>query len=1054
MAQFHRAALLVVAVVAAVEGSAPPTPPPPPPVCNQPDLDSESVDQLKAMMKSLSGWKRNDNWGNGDPCVDGWYGLVCACPDGIKNELVGMQLNANGMTGVLPADLFTTFTYITKIDLSGNKITGPLPDINGVNNPNLGYLYLSQDGTTLTGTVTGPLSVKALQEFDARGNAGLTGTIPATIGTDAPYISLLILAGTGVSGEVPSSLWDLRNMAHLDLSGLGLTGQITSGVSQMAAVTILNLNQNAMSGPIPEFHTDSFTGENSVIYVVGNKFENLPTQFYGTGVTELQASNNALSGVIPAAVGNASNLAHLFLNGNNLGGTIPPELCKCKGLKIIDLSANQLQGVPECFGEGMSQVTDVLLYNNNLQGTLPMTSMCQIASLTQIQLQNNPSLGGSIADCVSNWNNLVTFIIDRTSMSGTIPTGLFTSSKLQTLIVSQSRFEGTIPDKFDATPALITVTIQSSHVGNTVVEPYITGPIPKTLFGLKDLQSLTLQFNRLSGTIPDMFGGVAKLNQILLNNNLLSGTFPGSVVELMGTQPQDATPRIVMMSYNYLTGTLPSPVNVVQVEKLVFNYNPFGGYIPTVYNTTHSWLNNSGGDSSDRYRTFFAGMDLLPPIPTKYQTEMGASPAPFSMAGSVTVSGEDKNIVNIKQQEEIKIQTSNTRDLPDIFAAICQKDQSTDCTDSDWEVFPVEHPIYQDPWNSGYLSTVNFTIPEDTMTLGDAYLRVMFKGDDYSNRGTVVNFITGQSSLPHIIIYEPNPEVNEATPLEGRKWGCTSIDVTGGPFINTGSDYLKCKFTPQSDPLAEAFFTPVTYHNESWITCNIPEKAEGHPLGQYLIQVTPNNGSTYSVSPNGDLFYEVADDCPVSPSIPSLPKGQNCSCGMCECTSAGLCFYNGTAKGMQCECDKGFEGADCEECQYDHYGIDCKPCRSCNYPNGHCSMGKNGTGSCKCDMWYSGPGCGWHYKKFFIIAVSSGTAAIILIIIAYQLWKRVFSRFPGKSGGGGLQSSAAGYQAVPSADYGTCTAPPPIVEGVKAEAPVAGQAPATAEYECEGEVCE
>jgi hypothetical protein len=91
----------------------------------------------------------------------------------------------------------------------------------------------------------------------------------------------------------------------------------------------------------------------------------------GGHVTHLFLNNNQLSGTISSKLGDLVDLAYLWLNNNQLSGTIPSELGSLGKLKDLYLSSNQLSGtIPSALGN-LINLKILSLNDNQLSGIIP-----------------------------------------------------------------------------------------------------------------------------------------------------------------------------------------------------------------------------------------------------------------------------------------------------------------------------------------------------------------------------------------------------------------------------------------------------------------------------------------------------------------------------------------------------------------------------------------------------------------------------------------------------------------------------------------------------------
>ena len=166
-------------------------------------------------------------------------------------------------------------------------------------------------------------------------------------------------------------------------------------------------------------------------------------------------------------------VVNVLLRQRGLTGSIPPEISRLTGLRILHLHENRLTGpIPPELGE-MTRLESLWLGTNELTGSIPR----ELGAMT--------SLGALIAD--------------RNQLTGAIPPELGQLGELQVLILSRNG---------------------------------LTGPIPAELGRLSKLETLSLTRNRLTGPIPSGLGALAELDIVNLRVNPIARCFwpPGEPV--------------------------------------------------------------------------------------------------------------------------------------------------------------------------------------------------------------------------------------------------------------------------------------------------------------------------------------------------------------------------------------------------------------------------------------------------------------------------------------------------------------------------------------------
>ena len=242
----------------------------------------------------------------------------------------------------------------------------------------------------------------------------------------------------------------------------------------------------------------------------------------GGRVTEIDLSENGLTGRIPFQLGNLTRLRTLVLwGGNQLTGAIPSQLGDLANLRGLYLAGNQLSGpIPSQLGD-LANLQWLYLQGNRLSGPIP-SQLGDLANLEALYLAGN-QLSGPIPSQLGDLANLEALALSGNQLSGPIPSQLGSLSNLKDLLLHGNQLTGEIPGELGSL-----ANLQGLYLGDN----QLTGPIPSQLGNLANLRQLSLQRNRLSGPIPFQLGNLTNLVRLYLAGNQLIGCVPPGLAEV------------------------------------------------------------------------------------------------------------------------------------------------------------------------------------------------------------------------------------------------------------------------------------------------------------------------------------------------------------------------------------------------------------------------------------------------------------------------------------------------------------------------------------------
>ncbi|GLJ38994.1 hypothetical protein SUGI_0794830 [Cryptomeria japonica] len=519
---------------------------------------------LKCKFSSASGETTEFlRWGGTSVDINKGYpttGMLSPALFKLKN-LEHLDLSANFLSGVIPAEL-SSLHRLKHLDLSFNYFEDHiLKHISSLHN--LIYLNLSYAGVDLDGSIQWRLgNISQLQVINLSSRL--------YIQEESSFFSYYC-------GPVYSSSLEwteiVQGLQHLSLQGveLNMTGeQLEAPLSWLHNLRHLNLKDCALSGHV----------QNST---------NVPPELGGIPSLEvLYLDNNQLNGSIPTSLRCLSRLSSLNLAKNNLEGYISLHFFE-NATRLVELvlSYNKLTVLIEPEWIPPMQFKDLGLGSCNIGGLIPAFLSTQY-SLRYLDLSNNSLFGNipawfgdlsTLADLYMSHNNLqgelpstfdITYYsqiyLDDNMLTGSVPVPSVPASILDVLDLSQNRYTGFIPVEIGSLLPAIQFLLYSQND--------LRGDIPTSIGLMQDLQDLDLSDNNFEGKIPPILTNCSALKRLNLANNKLSGEIPSNIGSLRQLEK-------LHLSDNMLKGNLPFGVqNCSKLQILDVAHNFLSGNIP------------------------------------------------------------------------------------------------------------------------------------------------------------------------------------------------------------------------------------------------------------------------------------------------------------------------------------------------------------------------------------------------------------------------------------------------------------------------------------------
>ncbi|XP_066355139.1 leucine-rich repeat receptor-like tyrosine-protein kinase PXC3 [Miscanthus floridulus] len=519
------------------------------------DTQKSIMNDIASLVNSESA-SANTRWNAADnPC--NWTGISCRNSSSFS-AVTSISLSNYGLSDSSIFAHLCRLDTLQSLDLSRNSFTNLSAQFfaNSSCSMKKGLQSLNLSTNQLANSLSDLSHFPQLEVLDLSFNSFASRNLSADLGY-FPKLKSFNASTNKLSGDVPTSM--VGSLLELVLSGNQLSGSIPLGLFRYENLTLLDLSQNYLTGPVP----DEFMSlpKLETLLLSGNKLiGEIPASLSNvTTLSRFAANQNYLTGPIASWI--TKHVRMLDLSYNNLSGTIPSDFLLHQGLQSVDLTGNMLRGaIPGTLSQSLYRLR---LGGNQLGENIPV-SVCDTLSMISLELDGN-QLIGNIPPEFGGCKSLSLLNLASNNLNGSVPDSIGKLDKLVVLKLQKNNLSGPIPSTFSDLKILSTLNLSQNS---------LSGEIPSGIFELPKLSNLYLQGNNISGPIPISISSSKYLIELNLGDNALTGTIP--------TMPTTLTTSLLNLSHNHLNGHIPSNINSLsELEILDLSHNYLSGDVPS-----------------------------------------------------------------------------------------------------------------------------------------------------------------------------------------------------------------------------------------------------------------------------------------------------------------------------------------------------------------------------------------------------------------------------------------------------------------------------------------
>jgi Leucine-rich repeat (LRR) protein len=301
-------------------------------------------------------------------------------------------------------------------------------------------------------------------------------------------------------------------------------------------------------------------------------------------------SMNLFNGTIPESIYSCSNLMALRLAYNSFHGQFSPSIGNLRSLTFLSLTNNSFTNLTNTLQmlKGCKNLTTLLIGTNFKDETIPQDETINGFENLQVLTIDACPLVGEIPFWISKLRKLMMIDLSCNQLTGPVPSWISGLHFLFFLDISRNRLTGSIPTALMKMPMLLSENNAAKLDTRFLELPVFWTPSRQYRSIIAFPKVLNLGNNNFTGAISPEIGQLKMLDYLNLSSNGLTGEIPQQICNLTNLQMLD-------LSDNQLTGAIPSALSDLhflsgfdvsnnQLEGPV----PSGGQFHTFSNSSYS----------------------------------------------------------------------------------------------------------------------------------------------------------------------------------------------------------------------------------------------------------------------------------------------------------------------------------------------------------------------------------------------------------------------------------------------------------------------------------